>query len=140
MKYTIFRYRCRSALRFVAVFLFAMIHTALPASAAAPPACPELDRAACTASPACISVLAEDKSYQCRQIANECQAFRQSRFHANGALDTSYDVKAACEARNGCSFVPGGPCYGPPGVTCVCGGGPPPDCVPADAGPSVPPT
>ena len=100
-------------------------------TAASPPACGELDRTACLESSACTSVLAYGRSYQCRPVANECQAFRQVRFIDNGIPDMSYDAKAACESRTGCVFVQGGPCYCPPGVTCVCGGGPPPDCVPA---------
>lgn len=103
----------------------------LPVHAASQTACTAMDRLACTSSPACISVLAEDKTYQCRQIVNSCQAFRQSRFFDTGILDTDYDAKADCEARTGCSFVLAGPCYCPPGISCFCGGGPPSDCVPA---------
>jgi hypothetical protein len=57
--------------------------------------------------------------YVCLPPRNECEA----NYLAGGCN------REACEATPGCSFVPGH-CFCPSGVQCVCGGGPPPECVP----------
>lgn len=38
--------------------------------------------------------------------------------------------KKSCESKEGCKYIPAGPCYCPPNVRCICGGGPPPQCMP----------
>jgi len=96
------------------------------AMAAAPPSCPDLDRKACVQSMDCMSVVARDdagrRAYRCVAGGDTCRkGFRQDR-------------RETCSDKPGCRFVPAGPCYCPPDVVCVCGGGPPPDCVPDGAG------
>lgn len=85
--------------------------------------CTTLDQAACLDSAACTLVLdaSSGGGYRCDIASDFCDsAWRQS---ADGA--------AACNERPGCRFEPG-QCYCAPGDTCVCGGGPPPACVPGE--------
>jgi hypothetical protein len=76
---------------------------------------------ACNAAKGCL--LHQDPpssaEYVCLPPRNECEA----NYLAGGCS------REACEATAGCSFVPGH-CFCPGGVQCVCGGGPPPGCVP----------
>lgn len=81
--------------------------------------CESLGEMQCITSPACTLVLAgEQLGYLCRPAEGRCEL----GFHQHG------DSAEACEAEEGCRFVPG-QCYCSPDVTCVCGGGPPPQCV-----------
>lgn len=83
-------------------------------------ACGQLQELACISSDRCTLVVAGDGSreYLCRDATGRCEiGFRQ---HG--------DVAEACESKPGCRFVPGR-CYCSPDVTCICGGGPPPQCV-----------
>ncbi|HEX9734430.1 MAG TPA: hypothetical protein VGG06_20860 [Thermoanaerobaculia bacterium] len=89
-------------------------------------ACASLDEMQCITSAECTLILPEGgREYRCRTAEGRCeQGFRQ------------YDGDAeACEAKEGCRFVPG-QCYCSPDVTCICGGGPPPQCVEAAADPA----
>ena len=102
-----------------------------PASAS----CDALDRAECLRAVRCTLLHVKQMVYQCRPSVGPCET---------GLLQTD---KAACEKRDGCSYDGGG-CYCPfpgygrtavedkeknKGGACVCGGGPPPMCVPAKA-------
>jgi hypothetical protein len=83
-------------------------------------ACARLTELACIDSDRCTLAVTEDGSreYVCREAAGPCETgFRQRGNDAD-----------ACEAKSGCRFVPGR-CYCSPDVTCICGGGPPPQCV-----------
>ncbi|MEE8524593.1 MAG: hypothetical protein V3T72_11735 [Thermoanaerobaculia bacterium] len=83
-------------------------------------ACGQLNELACINSGRCSLVVAEDSShgYLCRDATGPCEiGFRQRGGDAE-----------ACAAKPGCRFVPGR-CYCSPDVTCICGGGPPPQCV-----------
>ncbi len=57
--------------------------------------------------------------YACRPARNECEKGFIQNLHGENE----------CEANASCSFEGGG-CYCPPFAHCVCGGGPPPTCVP----------
>jgi hypothetical protein len=88
------------------------------------PPCRELTEAACLESGRCTLEVIEGEEipegtggYRCRPAQGPCEAgFRQGS-----------DTAETCEAKPGCHFVPGR-CYCPPGVVCICGGGPPPTC------------
>jgi hypothetical protein len=95
-----------------------------PPPASPPPsssegACSSLKELACIDSADCTLAVAEgSREYFCRDAEGPCETgFRQ---RGDGA--------DACEAKPGCRFVPGR-CYCSPDVTCICGGGPPPQCV-----------
>ncbi len=97
-----------------------MPETPPPIPPPAKDACAQLKEPACIDSEDCTLVVAEDSSqeYLCRQASGACETgFRQRG-----------DNAVSCEAKPGCRFVPGH-CYCEPGVTCICGGGPPPQCV-----------
>jgi hypothetical protein len=78
-----------------------------------------LTELACIDSVDCTLAVADGSpEYFCRDAEGPCETgFRQ---RGDGA--------DACEAKPGCRFVPGR-CYCSPDVTCICGGGPPPQCV-----------
>lgn len=78
--------------------------------------CARLDELTCVTSAECTLNQAEDKSYFCAAPASACEEGFVQR-SANGE---------ACGA--GCTFIPA-LCYCSPDVTCVCGGGPPAQCV-----------
>lgn len=88
-------------------------------------ACAGLDEMRCITSDECTLVLPEEgREYRCRTAEGRCErGFRQHDGDAE-----------SCEAKEGCRFVPG-QCYCSPNVTCICGGGPPPQCVEAAAAP-----
>lgn len=122
------------------LLLPALTATLLACSAAPPvaaddstPPCATRSEQQCIDSPDCtLALVAEDDGggYLCRDTANACEeGFRQS----DGTPEE-------CEAKEGCRFDPGR-CYCPPDVVCICGGGPPPSCVPADEAdvPEAPP-
>ena len=58
--------------------------------------------------------------YECRTPRERCE---------RGFLERGCS-RVACVSQTDCVFEPGH-CFCPPGVTCVCGGGPPPGCRPA---------
>ncbi len=90
-----------------------------PTSPPPPGSCASLSELQCINSAACTLELTTGSTgvYFCRVAADSCeQDFRQG-----------IDTQAICEEKPGCQFVPGF-CYGPPDVTCVCGGGRPPTC------------
>lgn len=91
-----------------------------PTSAPAPAdACAGLDEMQCITSDDCTLILvAEERGYLCRPAEGPCERGFQQR---DGSAES-------CEAKAGCHFVPGH-CYCSPDVTCICGGGPPPQCV-----------
>ncbi len=84
--------------------------------------CASLTESLCILSAQCTLVLASQLpgSYLCRPARNACEAGFIQR---TGTRET-------CEEKPGCTFQPGF-CYCPPDLTCVCGGGPPPQCEPA---------
>ena len=99
-----------------------------PVAAEAPP-CAALSEAACLESERCTLEVVEGEDsdgkaipegtggYRCRAAEGPCETgFRQGSHSAE-----------ECVARSGCQFIPGR-CYCPPGVVCICGGGPPPRC------------
>ena len=62
----------------------------------------------------------ERGKYACRESVGRCElGFRQA---GEG------DIRKDCEAIPGCRFEPGS-CFCPPNVNCVCGGGPPAQCI-----------
>jgi len=88
-------------------------------------ACAGLDEMQCITSDECTLIFTEEeREYRCRAAEGRCErGFRQHEGDAE-----------ACEAKEGCRYVPG-QCYCSPDVTCICGGGPPPQCVEAAADP-----
>jgi len=78
----------------------------------------ELD---CIHSTECkLELTGEHSKYVCRESVGRCESgFRQA---GDG------DIREACESMPGCQFEPGS-CFCPPNVACVCGGGPPAQCV-----------
>ncbi|MCB1058124.1 MAG: hypothetical protein KDD11_21705 [Acidobacteria bacterium] len=109
-----------------ALLLAALLGCAAPRPALSDdtlPPCAERTEKQCIDSPDCTLAPTGDENtgYICRDTANECEAgFRQSD-----------GTPAECQAKPGCRFSPGR-CYCPPDVQCVCGGGPPPSCVPSE--------
>jgi hypothetical protein len=100
-----------------------------PPGTAKPPPCATLSEAACLESERCTLEVVEGEDgagkaipegtggYRCRAAEGPCEiGFRQG----SGSAEE-------CAARPGCRFIPGR-CYCPPGVVCICGGGPPPRC------------
>lgn len=84
--------------------------------------CDPEDMDACLRSAHCTVRLIKDRpgQYICRASKSPCETgFRQS---PGGRRD--------CEAIRGCKFVPA-ECFCPPLALCACGGGPPPQCLPA---------
>jgi hypothetical protein len=79
-------------------------------------ACSEMGELACITSAECTLKQAEDKSYFCAAPASACE---------EGFVQRSASAES-CGA--GCTFVPA-QCYCSPDVTCICGGGPPAQCL-----------
>jgi hypothetical protein len=85
--------------------------------------CVSLSQAACLRSTQCTLAFEGPEQdttsvYICRPSLSSCeQGFIQQT-----------QGKAECEAKPGCRFKPGS-CFCPSGMTCVCGGGPPPQCM-----------
>jgi len=75
----------------------------------------------CLHSAECTLVPTDQRGkYTCRAAVGHCEVgFMQE---AEG------DIKQQCESKPGCEFQPGS-CFCPPDKTCVCGGGPPAQCV-----------
>jgi hypothetical protein len=86
-----------------------------------PKSCSESSELECIHSPHCTLVqTVEHGAYTCRAARGRCEiGFRQA---GEG------DIRADCEAKPGCEFKPAS-CFCPPNVQCVCGGGPPAQCV-----------
>jgi hypothetical protein len=84
------------------------------------PRCDDLTELQCIDSGECTLILVSEMTgeYACRPAEGLCEP---------GFLQRS-DTAQSCEAREGCSFVPG-VCYCPPDLVCFCGGGLPPQCV-----------
>jgi len=79
----------------------------------------------CNLARHCVMVQETERGeYICRAPANHCEA---------AFIDRGCNQQA-CEAEAGCEFDPGR-CFCPSGVTCVCGGGPPPACRPIEQEP-----
>jgi len=89
-----------------------------PTALDAPDPCSLISESSCIESTACtLTQTAPSGPYSCRAAADGCEeGFRQG-----------LDTQDSCEQDTACSFIPGS-CYCPPGVDCVCGGGPPPQC------------
>lgn len=80
--------------------------------------CLSLSQADCLASDTCILELDKaDKTYVCRAASNHCEL---------NFIQALADKKS-CETKPNCTFT-AAQCYCPPGVLCVCGGGPPASC------------
>jgi hypothetical protein len=85
--------------------------------------CGEATERECLNSGECTLVQTEvHGKYVCRTAVGPCETgFRQ------GGGDYG-DIKQACESKSGCEFSPPS-CFCPQGLSCTCGGGPPPQCV-----------
>ncbi len=85
--------------------------------------CASFDESQCLETAECTLVQEEEKGpYLCREAAPPCET------NFNQAEDTA----DSCTAKQGCQYE-SGYCYCAPGVTCICGGGPPPRCVALDS-------
>jgi len=84
-------------------------------------ACSAASELECINSTACkLEQTTPHGPYVCRASRGRCEAsFRQAG---------DDDIRKLCEATAGCEFKPGS-CFCPPNVVCVCGGGPPAQCV-----------
>jgi hypothetical protein len=84
-------------------------------------ACSAYSELDCIRSTECkLQQTGEHGKYVCRDSVGRCElGFRQA---GDG------DIRKDCEAMPGCHFEPGS-CFCPPNVACVCGGGPPAQCV-----------
>jgi hypothetical protein len=82
------------------------------------PGCGALNEQDCLDSASHTLVITEEpRGYVCLAARDKCEAgFIQSRHGLN-----------ECAEDRDCEFVPGN-CYCPPGVVCICGGGPPSLC------------
>ncbi len=80
--------------------------------------CAQASELACINSAECTLVQPAPGTYFCREAVGPCEiGFVQNQ-----------GTQQTCEAKPGCAYVfPD--CYCAPDVTCVCGGGPPPQCV-----------
>jgi len=89
--------------------------------------CEQLSHSACLGSEQCSLVVNEmindPKTFVCRRSTNRCDT---------GFVQHS-DTKESCESRPGCAYI-SDPCFCPPDVTCICNGGPPPQCHPRKNG------
>ncbi len=109
----------------------ALKDTAPAAPAETSEACAELSEKGCLDSATCTLVPQAEaqRGYLCREARPPCETdFKQG-------TDRAED----CVAKSGCTFDPGR-CYCAPDVVCICGGGPPPRCIPegsADSGESA---
>ncbi len=81
-------------------------------------ACTSLSELACIDSPECTLSLVEGGRYTCGEPVSECEI---------GFIQHNASAERCAE---GCTFVPA-KCYCAPDVTCICGGGPPAQCVAA---------
>jgi len=84
------------------------------------PRCGDLTELQCINSGECTFILLGEMTgdYVCRPAEGPCEpGFRQRS-----------DTAESCEAKEGCSLIPG-VCYCPPDLVCFCGGGPPPQCM-----------
>ncbi len=103
----------------VGVLAWALMAWAGCSSSGSSTACEQRGVGECLAASACAVVLASERpaDYSCVDAGRCGEDFDQ----VDGTVDS-------CEARDGCSYVPG-ECFCAPGLTCICGGGPPPRCV-----------
>ena len=101
--------------------------------------CSTLSDLACVSSPQCMFTA----GYECVAPWDNCQiGFRQAILGADGMrIDTSRQQETIdqCHSQTGCAYIPVGPCYCPPDVDCICGGGEPPNCLQELAGEFTPP-
>jgi hypothetical protein len=100
--------------------------------------CADIDHLSCFTSTKCMLIQDLDEGpYHCAAPTDQCQVqFRQGFLSASGLsieLERGAKISAACEAREGCEYIPMGKCFCPPGVVCFCGGGTPPNCLTKDA-------
>ena len=96
--------------------------SAQPGPVEEPATCATATELQCINSERCTLVQPEPRGkYTCRDDANRCEAGMRQ-----GGGDG--DIKKECESRPGCEFQ-NASCYCPPNVNCVCGGGPPAQCV-----------
>lgn len=87
-----------------------------------PESCSKLSAESCLVSKLCtLDQKVSDGTYYCRDAENQCE-----KDFAQGV-----DSPEFCQSRAGCQYQ-AARCFCPPGVTCVCGGGAPAKCVPAD--------
>ena len=93
--------------------------------------CEELDGLDCAISPDCIVQLkgGDGSGYLCRAAEGPCELGTVQVASTLYSASPVLNLEAACLAKPGCAFEPG-KCYCPPvpGLSCVCGGGPPPMC------------
>jgi hypothetical protein len=83
--------------------------------------CSTITELECLHSAECTLVPTEQRGkYTCRASVGHCEI--------GFAQEGEGDIKQQCEARPGCEFQPGS-CFCPPDKVCVCGGGPPAQCV-----------
>ena len=82
--------------------------------------CGPLSEDACLDSPNHLLVQPDNQRYQCVRAENHCES---------GFIQNEHDAED-CEAKPGCVHDPGR-CYCPRDVQCICGGGPPQSCRPA---------
>jgi len=99
--------------------------------------CETLDLVTCEASPVCTHRIAIGGPLGEGICVSEpiqfCQeGLQQADLDGGGKLfGWSEATIAYCENKDRCEYVPAGPCYCPPELQCVCGGGAPPSCRPS---------
>ena len=83
--------------------------------------CTEYSELECVRSAKCTLVqTAKHGGYVCRAAQGRCEiGFQQV---------SDGDIRKDCESKAGCEFKAAS-CYCPPNLNCVCGGGPPAQCV-----------
>jgi len=92
--------------------------------------CSELKDTECIERSAC--VISTDKEPVCREAISKCEIDFYQGF------EVEVDNKSLCENKDGCKYIEPGPCFCPPNVTCVCGGGKPPECVDVEKAYEIP--
>ncbi len=82
--------------------------------------CSALSIGVCLSSRSCVvEPDTGSQQYLCRRAKNSCES----------DFSQLVDKAEVCEAKDGCKYQPA-KCFCPPGIECVCGGGPPAMCIP----------
>jgi hypothetical protein len=114
------RSRRRCAARLLPLALAGLICAPELCFGAAPKACAASTELECIQSPKCkLEQTPPHGPYYCRDAVGRCEV---------GFVQSGQGRRESCETKPGCVFQPDH-CYCPPDRHCICGSGPPPQCV-----------
>jgi hypothetical protein len=101
--------------------------------------CNGLDALSCVSSAECMLTAKSE----CIAPWDRCQIGFQQAILGSAGNSIDYEQHQStvdqCHSQAGCSYIPAEQCYCPPDVSCVCGGGEPPNCLPTESGMLSPP-